>query len=244
MQCVILAGGLGTRMRPLTDEVPKALLPVAGAPFVEHQLALVTHQGFDRVVFCIGHHGAMLREVVGEGARWSLDVSYADEGEHLRGTGGALRVAFDAGLLDEHFAVLYGDSYLPIDVGPVWTAFHECGAPALMTVVRNDGRRDPSNASYAEGSVTRYDKHDPDPAMHYVDYGLSLLARDVVPARVSPDAVVDLADVFHALSLEGLLAGYEVSQRFYEAGSPAGLAELEALLGSRPGGGAASISGR
>jgi NDP-sugar pyrophosphorylase family protein len=234
MQCVILAGGLGTRMRPLTDETPKSLLPVAGAPFVEHQLALVARQGFDRVVFCIGHHGAMLRTAVGDGARWSLHVSYADEGEHLRGTGGALRVALDAGLLDETFAVLYGDSYLPIDVGLVWTTFHDCGTPALMTVVRNDGRWDASNASYADGFVTRYDKHDPDPAMRYVDYGLSLLARDVVAARVPPDTVVELADVFHTLSIEGLLAGYEVRQRFYEAGSPAGLAELETLLAGRP----------
>jgi N-acetyl-alpha-D-muramate 1-phosphate uridylyltransferase len=236
MQCVILAGGLGTRMRPLTDEVPKALLPVAGAPFVEHQLALVAHQGFDRVVFCIGHHGAMLRDVVGDGARFRLDVLYADEGEHLRGTAGALRVAFDAALLDEQFAVLYGDSYLPIDVRPVWTAFEECGAPALMTVLRNDDRWDTSNAAYAEGRVTRYDKHDPDPTMRYVDYGLSLLGRDVVPARVPPGAVGDLADVFHALSLEGNLAGYEVSQRFYEAGSPTGLADLEAFLAGRSGG--------
>src|SRR5260370_40089666 len=119
MQCVVLAGGLGTRLGARTRDVPKGMVRVAGEPFVQRQLALLADQGFSRVVLCIGHLGSQIRDFVGDGSRWGLEVDYADEGEELQGTGGALRLAFDAGLLDDRFAVLYGASYLPIDIAPV-----------------------------------------------------------------------------------------------------------------------------
>lgn len=228
---VVLAGGLGTRMASVAPDVPKALAPVLGEPFAFHQLRLLAGQGVRDVLYVVGHLGAEIREAVGDGSAFQLAVSYIDEGESLHGTGGALRLALDRGELPETFGVLYGDSYLPIDLTPVWPAFVASSRPALMTVFRNEDRWEPSNAVFEDGVVTRYDKNPAAraPAMRWIDYGLAVLGRDVVDA-IPPDSVVDLADVYRDLSERGELAGYEVSERFYEAGSPGGLAELEAYL--------------
>jgi N-acetyl-alpha-D-muramate 1-phosphate uridylyltransferase len=221
-------------MRPQTERIPKALLEVAGEPFAHHQLSLLAAQGFTSVVFCVGYRGAMIREFAGDGVRWGLSIGYTDEGTELRGTAGALRLALDAGLLDDHFTVLYGDSYLPIDVRPVVDAFERAAAPALMTVLHNRGRWDRSNVVYAGGRVLLYRKGEPDPRMEHIDYGLSVLARDLVAEAVPEGGSADLSEVFHDLSVAGRLAGYEVVQRFYEVGSPAGFAELEQYLADTP----------
>jgi len=232
MDCVILAGGLGTRMHPVTRSIPKALIPVAGVPFVEHQLRWLASEGVDQVLFLIGYKGAMLRDIVGDGRRFGLAVDYVDEGEDLRGTGGALRLALDQGALPEAFLILYGDSYLPISVAPVWHAFLASGDPALMTVLRNEGRFEKSNASFRRGRVELYDKGSSRSDLSYIDYGLSAFRRDVV-AEIPAVGKYDLADLLHRLSVDGRLAGFEVQERFYEVGSPAGLADLEALLKAR-----------
>lgn len=233
MQCVILAGGLGTRMRPHTETIPKALLEVSGEPFAAHQLRLLAGQGVGRVVYCIGHLGQQMREFVGDGRRFGLEkVCYVDEGDELRGTGGALRLALDEGLLEDRFFLLYGDSYLPTAYGPVWEVAK--GHAALMTVHRNEGRWDASNVIFREGRVVLYEKGRQDAqaiGMAHIDYGLSVLARAV--AAELPPGRSDLANLYHRLSLEGRLAGHEVSQRFYEIGSPVGLAGLEDYLRRR-----------
>lgn len=233
VQCVILAGGLGTRMRPRTERIPKALLPVNGVPFVDHQLRWLAGHGVAEVVLCIGHRGAQIREHVGDGARLGLRVRYVDEGEDLRGTGGALRWALDQGALADSFLVTYGDSYLPVDFGEMARAFERSGAPAMMAVFRNRGRWEASNAVVAGDRVTLYDKRRRGRAaagMEYIDYGLLALRRSVVEERLAPGAGADLADLLHQLSLEGRLAAHEVAVRFYEIGSPSGLADLERFL--------------
>jgi N-acetyl-alpha-D-muramate 1-phosphate uridylyltransferase len=235
VQCVILAGGLGTRVAAVAPSVPKALIPVAGEPFAAHQLALLSRAGIRRVVYCIGHRGEAIRTFVDSGERWGLEVSYVEDGETLLGTGGALRHALDTRMLDPAFFVLYGDSYLPIDYRTVWEAFLASGKPALLTVFRNEGRWDTSNVLYEDGQVVLYDKQREDPrsaGMVHIDYGLSVLSREVLDRLVSPGARIDLADVYKTLSLGGQLAGHEVHQRFYEAGSPSGLQELETCLGA------------
>jgi NDP-sugar pyrophosphorylase family protein len=232
MQCAVLAGGLGTRMRPHTERVPKSMLMVRGAPFVEYQLSLLAAQGFDRAVLCIGHLGSQVRSFVGNGERWSIRVEYADEGDDLRGTAGALRIAFDAGLLEDHFAVVYGDSYLPIDVRPIWAAALAESRPALMAVYRQPGRLETPNVVFEHGTVSLYDKRRQLPQMQHVDYGLTVMRRDLIGQYAPSGEVVDLSDVFHTLSVRGLLAGMEVAERFYEIGSSEGLAELDAYLAS------------
>ncbi len=232
-QCVILAGGLGTRMRPATETIPKALIPVNGVPFVDHQLRWLATHGVDEAVLSIGYLGRVLREHVGDGARFGLRVRWVDESTYLRGTAGALRLALDEGVLAGQFLVTYGDSYLPIDFGAVAQAFARSGAAALMTVFRNEGRWDQSNCA-VEGGTVHYDKKRRDlvlaARMHHIDYGLSALRREVIADRVAPGARADLADLFHALSVAGQLAAYEVHTRFYEVGSPQGLADLERHL--------------
>jgi NDP-sugar pyrophosphorylase family protein len=235
MQCVILAGGLATRMRPLTDSVPKALLPAAGRPFIDHQLEWLAQVGVTKVVLSVGYRAEMLCEHVGDGSRWGLALSVVDEGPELRGTGGALRLAFDQGALDESFLLTYGDSFLPIDFSAIWQAFLTCGKPALMTVFRNSGRWDQSNVVFDHGQVF-YDKtrrSRPLDDFQHIDYGLSALQREVISRLVPEQGKHDLSLVFHELGKSGELAGCEVQQRFYEIGSPSGLSEFEQWLTTR-----------
>jgi NDP-sugar pyrophosphorylase family protein len=233
MQCVILAGGLGTRLRPVTATIPKALIEVGGRPFADHQLALLASWGIDDVVYSIGYAGRQIRQFVGDGGRWGIRVRYCDEGDDLRGTAGALGLAHEQRLLDPEFAVIYGDSYLELDAAAVWAAFVAGRPAATMTVYRNEGRYDSTNAVVEDGLVTRYEKGLTDPlgaGMHHIDYGFSILDRDAVLPMIDPGAVVDLATVFSRLSAERRLQAYEVSDRFYEVGSHAGIAELDAHL--------------
>jgi len=226
MQCVILAGGLGTRMRPLTDTCPKTLLPVLGRPFAYHQLHWLAAQGVDDVIYCIGHQGDRIRRYWESEPKPMRSIRYVDEGEKLRGTGGALRLAREQGVLDESFLAIYGDSFLPVEFAPVWRAFQASGMPALMTVLRNQGRWDRSNVIYEDGSLILYDKQT-DPRMQHIDYGLSAFRRELFDRTPK---VFDLAMLFHDLSLQGELAALEVQERFYEIGSSQGLYDLEDYL--------------
>jgi NDP-sugar pyrophosphorylase family protein len=226
----ILAGGRATRLGPLAADLPKALIPVAGRPFVDHQLALLRERGARRVVFCVGHLGEQIAAHVADGGRFGLDVSYAFDGDRLLGTGGALRRALP--LLGPLCLVLYGDAYLDVDYAAVLRHFEERSEPALMTVFRNDGRWDRSNVVFRDGRVIRYDKRQPDSEMMYIDYGASLL-RAAAVEQIPADEPYDLGDLTHALAADRLLAGYEVTQRFYEIGSVDGIRETEQYLLTR-----------
>lgn len=236
MQCVILAGGRGSRMRPVTDRVPKTLLPVLGVPFAHYQLTRLAAEGVGRVVYALGHLGRQVVDFVGDGSRWGLDVTYAHEGDTLLGTGGALRQTVDLGLAGERFLVLYGDSYLTAPIGPVWAAGGDSDDP-LMTVFRNAGRWDKSNVVFDGARVVLYEKGRADAeamGMRHIDYGLSVLSADFVRAEIAAGAVTDLAAVFHKASREGRLRGHEVGERFYEIGSREGLSALEGFLSKAP----------
>jgi MurNAc alpha-1-phosphate uridylyltransferase len=236
MQCVILAGGLGTRMWPETQTIPKAMLPVAGKPFASHQLSWLARSGIDSVVYCVGHLGHLIRAHVGDGSSWGLSVRYVDEGDRLRGTAGALRLACDEGALDADFLVLYGDSWLQVDPAAVLRAARGRAEPALMTVFRNDGRWDGSNVVLDGVRVARYAKGlaMPPADMRWIDYGLLAFRRQVIADRVPAGVPQDLAPLCSALAADGLLAGLEVVERFYEIGSVSGRAELEAVFASLP----------
>ncbi len=224
----ILAGGLATRLRPITETVPKSLVSVAGRPFIEHQLEQLQREGIRHVVLCVGHLGERVREVVGDGSRFGLRVDYSFDGPKLLGTGGALRQALP--LLGDSFFVLYGDSYLPIPFAPVAEAFNRSGKLGLMTVYRNEGSHDTSNVVFDGGGIRIYDKKARLPEMRHIDYGLELLK----PAAFEPFAgreAFDLAELLQELLRRGQLAGHEVPTRFYEIGSHEGLRELDALLG-------------
>ena len=229
----ILAGGLATRLRPLTERIPKSLVEVAGKPFAVHQLELLRRQGLTRIVFCVGHLGEMLQAALGDGSPWGVRLGYAFDGAKLLGTGGALRKALP--LLGDAFFVLYGDSYLECDYAAVERAFWASDKMGLMTVCRNDNQWDRSNVLLYKNRILRYNKHDRTPDMCHIDYGLGVLrasAFDVYP----PDTAIDLATIYQDLVAQDQLAAFEAKQRFYEIGSPAGLAETEQYLAAKAAG--------
>jgi N-acetyl-alpha-D-muramate 1-phosphate uridylyltransferase len=226
----ILAGGTATRLRPLTESIPKALVDVAGKPFVEYQLELLKRHGFTRIVFCVGYLGEKVRAALGNGDRWGMELSYVFDGEVLLGTGGALRKALP--LLGEQFLVLYGDTYLDCDYAAVEAAFLNGGKLGLMTVFRNNNRWDQSNVFFVNGRIMRYDKRRRGPEMRHIDYGLGALQAEVFEDY--PDgSVIDLAQIYQDLLARDELAGFEVTQRFYEIGTPGGLDETRRYLKER-----------
>jgi N-acetyl-alpha-D-muramate 1-phosphate uridylyltransferase len=226
----ILAGGLATRMRPVTERIPKSMIEVAGRPFIEHQLARLQAENVKNVVLCVGHLGEMIEAHIGDGGRFGLSVSYSFDGERLLGTGGALRRALP--LLGNEFFVLYGDSYLDIAYASVQAAYRDSGQPALMTVFRNESQWDISNVLFDGSRVVRYDKRHPTSDMKFIDYGLGILSGDLL--RVGEGEAFDLSDIYAALADDGRLAGFEATRRFYEIGTPSGLAvAVEHLKGNQ-----------
>ena len=226
----ILAGGLATRLRPITEKIPKSLVLVAGKPFLAHQLELLHARGIRHAVLCIGYLGEMIQREFGDGRAFGVRLDYSFDGPKLLGTGGAIKRALP--LLGDEFFVLYGDSYLPIEYRPVAEFFRHSGKLGLMTVYRNEGRYDTSNVVFHDGEIAVYDKKNRSPEMRHIDYGLSLFKSPVFESY-SAGQPFDLAEVMGKLVREKQLAGFEVRERFYEMGSPAGLAELESLLQSK-----------
>jgi NDP-sugar pyrophosphorylase family protein len=227
----ILAGGLGTRLRPATDKLPKALLRVASEPFLVHQLRLLRSQGVHKIVLCVGFLGDMIRAEVGDGSDLGLEIAYSFDGPTLLRTGGAVKRALPK--LGKRFLVMYGDSYMPVDYSAIVEAFVQSGKPGLMTILKNEGRWDASNVRFEDGEILCYDKKLPTPEMHHIDYGIAVLTAAVF-ASFPDNLAFDLADVYSRLVSEKQMAAYEVKERFYEIGSRQGLMELDSLLRGRP----------
>ncbi len=226
----ILAGGLATRLRPVTETIPKALIDIQGEPFIYHQLRLLKKNGVEKVILCVGYLGEQIEAVVGSGKYFGLKVEYAydaPEGGPLLGTAGAIKKALP--LLGENFFVMYGDSYLPCDYQIVQQAFEKQKKLSLMTVFHNLGQWDKSNVKYENEQILIYDKKSSDPELHYIDYGLGVFnatAFDKVPANV----FYDLAELYQILLVENQLAACEVKERFYEVGSFVGIDEMNQLV--------------
>jgi N-acetyl-alpha-D-muramate 1-phosphate uridylyltransferase len=227
MPVVILAGGMATRLGPLTHHTPKALIEIEGQPFLWHQLQLLKRHGIRRVVLLVGHLGESIQERFGDGSSNGMSIEYSFDGPTLLGTGGSIRNAMP--LLPAHFFVLYGDSYLPCDYRAVENAYRHFGRRALMTVYRNENLYDSSNVEYDGTRILRYDKKVRTPSMHHIDYGLGVFDREVFVA-LPENEPCDLALVYQDLLGIGELAGFEVQDRFYEIGSPEGLRETTEFL--------------
>lgn len=226
----ILAGGLATRLRPATETIPKALIEVAGKPFAVHQAELLARHGIGEVVWLVGYRAEQVKAALGDGSRWAMRFEYVHDGPVLLGTGGAVRRALPR--LGEAFFVMYGDSYLECDFSGIERAFRESGRSGLMTVYRNEGQFDTSNVEFVEGHIRRYDKLVRTPEMHHIDWGLGVMTAAAF-ARYPDGEPLDLARVYQDLLAAGDLAGYEVANRFYEIGSPEGLADTDAFLRRR-----------
>jgi NDP-sugar pyrophosphorylase family protein len=223
----ILAGGLATRLRPITETVPKALIEIAGEPFLAHQLRLLRRNGFTRAVLCVGYLGEQIRDFAGDGGRFEMEIEYSPDGPQLLGTAGALRRALP--LLGDAFAVVYGDSYLPCDYRGALDAFRDSGKPGLMSVYPNRGKWDASNVEFTNGRILAYDKANRTPAMHHIDYGLGAFQRSAFDG-VAMDRPHDLAALYQELLRRGELAAWESPERFYEIGSQEGIRDLAEFL--------------
>ena len=226
----ILAGGLATRLRPLTEMIPKALVDVAGEPFISRQLRYLRGQGVNSVVLCIGYLGQMIQDRLGNGEEFGLSINYSMDGPDLLGTGGALTKAIP--LLGDDFFILYGDSYLPVNFSSVQKAYESSNRRALMTILKNRNLWDRSNVMFVEGRLVEYNKYDSHSEMAYIDYGLGVMSASTL-VDYSTDNPFDLADLYHDLSVHGQLAGFEVHERFYEIGSLPGLKDAEDYFLSR-----------
>jgi NDP-sugar pyrophosphorylase family protein len=223
----ILAGGLATRLKPITETIPKALVEVAGRPFAEHQVEQLRRGGIDRIVWLVGYRADQIERVLEDGRRWGMRFEYVHDGPALLGTGGAVREALPH--LGDAFFVMYGDSYLECDFAALEAAFRASGRAGLMTVYRNDGLFDASNVEYADGRIVRYDKAARTSAMHHIDWGLGVLTPGAFARYVGGERL-DLATVYQDLLARDDLAAFEVMNRFYEIGSPAGLDETRRYL--------------
>ena len=230
MQALILAGGLGTRLRPLTDELPKCMLPADGKPFLEHQLRLLASRGVRDVVLSLGHLGERVLEYFGNGRRLGVNLSYVWEREVPLGTGGAIRNA--EALLRPEFFVTYGDSYLLLDYRDIMRRFRQSAALAMMVVYRNEDRLVPSNVVVRDGHVAAYDKTTRLPGMSFVNHGLSVLRRRAL-RLIPPGLPLSQEQFFQLLIRRRQLLAYETEQRFYEIGSFDGLAEFRQLATAR-----------
>jgi NDP-sugar pyrophosphorylase family protein len=225
----ILTGGMATRLRPITETIPKALVDINGEPFVAHQLRLLQSRGIRRAVLCTGHLGEMIRDFVRNGDHFGLEIDYSFDGPILRGTAGAIHQALP--LLGDPFFVVYGDSYLPCDYSHVQSVFEASGKLGLMTLLRNRDQWDSSNVEFSGGRILAYEKRQRTARMHHIDYGLGAF-RHAAFEEILPGSVKDLAEVYRDLLAQDQLAACEMEERFYEIGSLAGIEDLSRALRS------------
>jgi len=227
LQAVILAGGLGTRQRPTTDRIPKAMIPVAGRPFIDYQLELLRRNGVHDIVLCVGHLGELLEDHLKSGAAFGLDIRYSWDGPKLLGPAGALKRA--ERLVEERFFVTYGDAYLRAPYRKLMAALANSGRLGMMSVFRNEGRFGASDISVRGGLVVRYDKQDRTGRLKWINFGLSALTKEAL--ETIPAGHPCGEEEFYGELIKGRqLAAYEVHQRFYEIGTPASLADFAAFV--------------
>jgi len=224
---IILAGGLATRLRPITEKIPKALVEVGGKPFIYHQLKLLNDRGIKDVVISAGYLGDMIRDYVHDGKQFGMNIEYVFDGEISLGTGGAIANAIHKVI--GPFFVLYGDSYLPCNYKKIQSHFNKYTQPALMTVYQNHDKWDKSNIEMVDNKIVHYDKKHTTDNMHYIDYGLGIFTTSVFD-NIEKSQYIDLMDIYIQLIEEDKLLAYEVKERFYEIGSFDGLRELDGLL--------------
>jgi NDP-sugar pyrophosphorylase family protein len=224
---VILAGGVATRLRPITETIPKSMIAVAGKPFIAQQLFLLRKNGIKKAVICCGHLSKQIEDFVKDGSQFGLSVTFSNDGEKLLGTGGAIKKALP--LLEDEFFVMYGDSYLTVDFKDVYDHFLKESNTGLMTVLKNHNAWDKSNIVFKEGRIIIYDKKNKTQDMDYIDYGLGILKRSAFDA-MGEKQVFDLSELYQDIISKKKMTGYIVSERFYEIGSLNGLTETEKYI--------------
>jgi NDP-sugar pyrophosphorylase family protein len=232
VQAVILAGGLATRLRPITERIPKSLIQIHGKPFLQYQLERLRDEGVADIILCVGYLGDQIVEYFGDGRKYGVNITYSYDGKHLLGTAGSLKKAEK--FLCEEFFLTYGDSYLFIDYPAVMSWFKKFDKQGLMLVYKNWDQYDKSNVSIEGALVKSYSKTNKTKDMIYIDYGASILRRETL--QLVPDGeVYSLEELFAQLIEQQQLLAYEVKERFYQIGSIDGIEEFKQYI-SRSGG--------
>ena len=232
LTCAILAGGFGSRMLPRTAYVPKALVPVAGRPFLDHQVSWLRAQRVTRVVLCVRHLSELIQQFTGDGSRWGIEIQYSFDGPSRLGTAGALRLAIEHGQLNGRFLTLYGDCLPELSVGECVRSWEASGLPAMMTVFRPT-RREDASARLQGNLVTVFDRTPTAAArrhLHHADYGLHGFDSSIIVEQVRLGALAGLGAVHGALASARQLHGIAVAGPQHEIGSESGLREMEHFL--------------
>jgi len=221
----LLTGGRGYRLASVVKDTPKALVDVGGEPFIRQQLRLFKREQLAKIVLCTGYQDEAIQRFVGSGSKFGIKVEYSFDGDQPLGTGGAIRNALP--ILSDPFWVMYGDTYLDIELRPIWDHFNAQDKKALMIVFHNKNQWDRSNVVFDNGKIRQYDKKTQTAEMQYIDYGLGLFRQSVFDGWRDVRSF-DLANVYSGLLREGELLGYEADKRFYEIGTPESLRETRA----------------
>ena len=223
----ILAGGLAKRLHPITETIPKSLIPINGTPFISLQLKLLADSGYKVVVLCLGHKAELITDYLKEVDNYNLEIHFSFDGNAPLGTAGAISNALQK--LGSKFAVLYGDSYLPVNYKAIEKAFLESSKPALMAVYRNSDNLDTSNIQFLDNQIVKYSKTEKKPEMHHIDYGIGYYTAELFE-KLDLYKPTDLYEVLSNLVEESKIVGFEVFERFYEIGSFQGQIDLERFL--------------
>jgi NDP-sugar pyrophosphorylase family protein len=221
MQCVILCGGVGSRLYPLSKDIPKSMIKINNKPFIEYQIELLKKNGIKDIVLCVGHLSEQIKNHLGDGRKFGVRLTYGDPKDAKYDTGGVIKAVEEN--LKKEFFILYGDSYLPVDFQEIMNIFHIFRKKGLMTVFKNFNKFDKSNVEIEDGMVLKYDKKNNE-KMIYIDYGLSIFRKDVIK---SMPVKFPLDDVFKQLIKEKQLASFVIKTPFQEIGSFEGLKRFE-----------------
>ena len=211
-------------MGQLTKDIPKSLLTIKGKPFIYYQLFQLIDQGITEVFLCLGHLGEKIENYITMDLNLELEIKFVYDGNSVLGTGGSILNAIK--YLPNEFFVLYGDSYLNINYRAVYNEYILSNKHALLTIYHNKGKFDSSNVQLRENGEIIYSKNNKNKNMNFIDYGLSLLTKDVFKKYFSHN-VFDLSIVLESLSTQKQLAYYQAKNRFYEIGSKSGYENLK-----------------
>ena len=219
-QAVILCGGLGTRLRPLTYDIPKPMIPFGDKPFLQILIDYFKAQGVEKFVFCTGHLHEQIEKHFGDGSQLGVEIVHSVELEPL-GTGGALLNSRH--LLDEQFFFAFGDSYLPLELRHLTRVQKESNALGVITVYMNNDKIASNNVRIMpDGRVQDYIKKNPPTSMNGLEAGLSLFNKNIL--NHAPGRIFSLEEaIFPKLINPGKLFGLLTNQRFYDIGTPDGL---------------------
>lgn len=231
-QAVILAGGQGTRLRPLSDIRPKAMIEIHGRPFLEEMIEMLKEQGFEEVLMLLGYLPNVVQDYFQDGSRWGLKISYSITPVEDN-TGRRLKLA--EALLHDCFLLLYCDNYWPMQMEPMWKRFLEAGAPAMLTVYTNkDGWTKNSIRVDAEGFITAFDKRGSTPDLQGVEISYAIFRKSVLDLLPENENVPLEETVYPVLARRRELAAFVTDHRYYSVGTVNRLPMTEMFLARHP----------